>query len=317
MKRREAFNILGEFVEPGKSKRFNLEVAKLHTNTPIQVPVLVHHAKNPGPVLLLLAGSHGDEINGIEIVRKVIKKGWNKPTSGTVICIPVFNIFAFLNLSREFPDGRDLNRSFPGSKNGSLAAQFAFHFVNDIAPLVDIIIDFHTGGGQRSNFQQTRCDFNDKINLKLCKAFGAPFILNSPQISKSLRSNMHKMNKKYVLFEGGKANRINQQVIDSGIKGIQRILKHLNMRDFQLSSPDKEPVLLNQSKWLRSPNSGMLTLKVENGSYVKKGDLLAKVGDPYGVFERSFKSPAEGYIINVNEAPLVNKGDAIFHLAME
>ncbi len=317
MRKRAAFKLLGESIEAGKSARINLDVAKLHTSTPIQVPVIIHHAKKPGPVLLLLAGAHGDEINGIEIVRKVIKRGWNKPDAGTVVCIPVYNIFAFLNLSREFPDGRDLNRSFPGSLNGSLAAQFAYHFMKEIAPFVDVVIDFHTGGGQRSNFQQTRCDFKDKDNLTLCKAFGAPFILDSPLISKSLRAEMHKMGKNYVLFEGGKANRTNADVVNSGVSGVQKIMMHLEMRNFKMDKVVSNPLLLKSSKWLRAPNSGMLSVRINNGDFVKKGDLLAKIGDPYGTFERSFKSPSDGYIINVNEAPLVNRGDAIFHLASE
>jgi predicted deacylase len=316
-KKRAAFKILGQSIEPGKSARINLDVAKLHTSTPIQVPVIVHHAKKPGPVLLLLAGAHGDEINGIEIVRKIIKRGWNKPEAGTVVCIPVYNIFAFLNLSREFPDGRDLNRSFPGALNGSLASQFAFHFMRGIAPHVDIIIDFHTGGGQRSNFQQTRCDFKDEKNLLLCKAFGAPFILHSPLINKSLRAEMHKMNKTYILFEGGKANRTNPDVVNAGVLGVQNIMTHLGMRNFKLEKSVVNPVLLNSSKWLRAPNSGMLAVKIKNGDYIEKGDLLARIGDPYGTYERSFKSPSSGYIINVNESPLVNRGDAIFHLASE
>lgn len=317
MPKRAAFKILGQSIEPGKAARINLDVAKLHTSTPIQVPVIVHHAKKPGPVLLLLAASHGDEINGIEIVRKVIKKGWNKPDAGTVVCIPVYNIFAFLNLSREFPDGRDLNRSFPGALNGSLAAQFAYHFMRGVAPQVDVIIDFHTGGGQRSNFQQTRCDFTDEKNLELCKAFGAPFILHSPLISKSLRAEMHKSDKNYILFEGGKANRTNLDVVNSGILGVQKVMKHLGMRDFKIEPVKKAPVMLNSSKWLRAPNSGMLSVRINNGDFVEKGDLLAKIGDPYGTYERSFKSPSSGYIINVNESPLVNRGDAIFHLASE
>jgi predicted deacylase len=317
MRKRAAFKLLGESIEAGKSARINLDVAKLHTSTPIQVPVIVHHAKKSGPVLLLLAGAHGDEINGIEIVRKVIKRGWNKPDAGTVVCIPVYNIFAFLNLSREFPDGRDLNRSFPGSLHGSLAAQFAYHFMKEIAPNVDVIIDFHTGGGQRNNFQQTRCDFNDNANLILCKAFGAPFILDSPLISKSLRAEMHKMGKNYVLFEGGKANRTDEDVVNAGVSGVQKIMMHLEMRNFKMEKVVSNPLLLRSSKWLRAPNSGMLSVKIKNGAYVKKGELLARIGDPYGTFERSLKSPSDGYIINVNEAPLVNRGDAIFHLASE
>lgn len=314
---RKAFHILGEDIEPGKGARLNLEVAKLHTNTPIQVPVIVQHAKKDGPVLLLLAGSHGDEVNGTEIVRRIIKKGWNKPAFGTVICIPVYNIFAFLNFSREFPDGRDLNRSFPGTKNGSLASQFAYHFMTNIATNVDVIIDFHTGAEQRNNFPQTRCDFNEKSSLALCEVFGAPFIMRSPIIAKTLRSAMQKFSKKYVLFEGGKANRLDENVINHGIAGTQRVMKCLGMRDFKVTNPLEPLIYLHESSWLRAPNSGMLRLKVKNGAFVCKGTTLATVSDPYGNFERSVKSPRDGYIFCVNETPIVTKGDAIFHLGKE
>lgn len=317
MIKRAPFKLLGETIQPGKEGRLNLEVAKLHTSTPIQVPVIVNHAKQSGPVVLLLAGSHGDEVNGTEIVRRIIKKGWNKPTSGTIICIPVYNIFGFLNLSREFPDGRDLNRSFPGTKNGSLASQFAYHFMSEIAPYVDIIIDFHTGAVQRNNFPQTRCDLNYKNSLALCKVFGAPILLSSSLISKTLRTSIQKMGKDYILFEGGKANRLDERVIKAGIEGTQRVLKHLGVKDFKTEQPKNKLIFLKESSWLRASNSGMLRLRIDNGSFVQKGMLLATISDPFGNFERSVKAPRDGYIFCVNETPLVTKGDAIFHLGVE
>lgn len=315
--KRASFKLLGEVIEPGRGGRLNLEVAKLHTNTPIQVPVIVQHAKKEGPVVLLLAGAHGDEVNGTEIVRRIIKKGWNKPNSGTIICIPVYNIFGFLNLTREFPDGRDLNRSFPGTKNGSLASQFAYHFMKDIAPHVDVIIDFHTGAVQRHNFPQTRCDMRFASSVELCKVFGAPILLASKLIPKTLRASMQKMGKDYILFEGGKANRLDESVILTGLTGTQRVLKFLGVRDFKVESPKEELIFLEESAWLRAPNSGMLKLLINNGAFVQKGTLLATISDPFGNFERSVKAPRDGYIFCVNETPLITKGDAIFHLGKE
>ena len=307
-----SFTILGQKVEPGKGSRFTLEIAKLHTNTPIQIPVIVQHAKKKGPVLLLIAALHGDEINGTEIVRQVIKKGWNKPETGTVICMPVFNIFGFLNLSRELPDKRDLNRVFPGTKNGSLASQFAYHFMTEIAPKVDIVIDFHTGSIQRNNFPQTRCDFNNPRSKELCRSFGAPFMLNSSLIAKSIRTTMQRMGKDYILFEGGKANRIDQNIVNHGVLGIKRLMSEIGIRKF--NTEQKEVKELNYSNWLRSPNSGILNLKIENGTFVKKGLVLASISDPYGNFEKNIKSTRDGYVICVNESPVVNKGDAVIHI---
>lgn len=312
-KKREPFQLLGHSIMPGKTQNLSLEIAKLHTNTPIQIQVIVSHSKKPGPVLLLLAGIHGDELNGVEIIRRTIRNKWNKPDKGTVICIPVFNIFGFLNLSRYFPDGRDLNRMFPGSKNGSLASQFAYVFTTEIAPLVDVVIDFHTGGAQRFNFPQVRCNFPNKETLELCKVFGAPFVVNSRLIAKSLRDAMTKIGKRYIIFEGGKANQIDDFVVETAMEGIQRVMKSLGLRNFEVEPP-KESYIINQSKWIRASRSGIFNSKIENGIYVEKGTLLATISDPYGKLVRSIKATISGFVFNVNETPLVNKGDALFNI---
>jgi uncharacterized protein len=310
------FVILGQEILPGKGAQLNLDVAKLHTTTPILVPVIVQRAKIDGPTVLIMAGLHGDEINGIEIVRRIIRKGFNKPQVGTIICLPVFNIFGFLNIKRELPDGRDLNRSFPGSENGSLAAQFAFHFMKEIAPHVDYVIDFHTGSAQRNNFPQIRCVLEDDNSMELARVFNPPFILNSSQISKTIRESISKLGKNMLLFEGGKTNNIEEMVVEEGINGVKRLLSHLGMRSFKIDiSKDRTPIFLSESKWLRSPNSGMFQAIVKNGARVSKNEVIGIVTDPYGKFERKVKSNTNGYIICLNESPVVYKGDAIFHIA--
>lgn len=310
--------ILGKEILPGKGAQLNLDVAKLHTTTPILVPVIVQRAKEDGPTVLLMAGMHGDEINGIEIIRKIIRKGFNKPTAGTIICLPVFNIFGFLNVKRELPDGRDLNRSFPGSNSGSLAAQFAFHFMKEIAPHIDYVIDFHTGSAQRNNFPQIRCVMDKAETVELAKIFNPPFILNSGQISKTIREAMAKKGIKMLLFEGGKTNNIEELVVEEGLNGVKRLLSHLGMRSFKIDiSKDREPIFLTESKWMRSPNSGMFQAIVKNGSKVTKGEIIGIVTDPYGNFERKVKATSAGYVICLNESPVVYKGDAIFHIGKE
>jgi predicted deacylase len=308
------FYILGKEILPGQSVELSMDVAKLHTNTPVQVPVFVERSLKDGPIVLLMAGMHGDEINGMEIIRRVIRKKWNKPITGTIICLPVFNIFGYLNLKRELPDGRDLNRSFPGSKNGSLASQFAYQFMNQIAPNVDIVIDFHTGSAQRSNIAQVRCLLSDPISMELATVFNPPFIVHSGYISKSVREALNKMGKKILLFEGGKTNSIDETIVEEGLLGIQRILNHFNMKNFKLEPVENESIIIKSSRWLRAPQSGVFHSEVKNGQHVEKGDLLGFVSDPYGSSERKIKSNSKGYIICTNEAPLVNKGDAIFHI---
>jgi predicted deacylase len=309
--------VLGKEILPGKGAQLNLDVARLHTRTPILVPVIVERAKEDGPTVLLMAGLHGDEINGVEIIRRFLRKKLHKPTRGTIICLPVFNIFGFLNIKRELPDGRDLNRSFPGSAKGSLASQFAYHFMKEIAPHCDYIIDFHTGASQRNNFPQIRCVMSDPESMELARVFNPPFILNSSLISKTIRESMIKMKKNILLFEGGMANSIEEMVVEEGLNGTKRIISHLGMRNYKIDiSKDREAVVLNESRWLRAPNSGMFQALVKNGSQVEKGTVLAIVTDPYGNFEKKIKSPTSGYVICANESPVVFKGDAIINLGM-
>ncbi len=308
------FSILGQDIAPGESMELSMNVAKLHTHTPIQVPVFVERAEKDGPVLLLMAGMHGDEINGMEIVRRVIRKKWNKPNAGTIICLPVFNIFGYLNIKRELPDGRDLNRSFPGSKNGSLASQFAYQFMKEIAPKVDVVIDFHTGSAQRSNIAQVRCVLSDSESVELAHVFDPPFIVHSSYIPKSVREAMNKMGKKILLFEGGKTNSINEEIVEEGLLGIQRVLNYYGMRSFKLEEQPRQPIVITSSRWLRAQNAGVLRVMVQNGDEVEKGDVLGIICDPFGNEEKKIKAMMSGHIICVNEAPLVNKGDAVFHI---
>ena len=220
------FHILGKEVKPGTTVQIGLDVAKLHTATSVQVPIIVSHAKKAGPVVLLLGGVHGDEINGVEIIRKMVYNKWNVPKRGTVIAIPILNIISFLNKTRELPDGRDLNRSFPGSTNGSLAGQFAAAFRTKLAPLADYVLDFHTGGAHRHNYPQIRCDFSSQTNLDLAEVFDSPYLISSKLIPKSLRETVTKLGKTILLFEGGKSDVIDPFVVDEGIRGIKNVLHH-------------------------------------------------------------------------------------------
>lgn len=307
--------ILGQEILPGKGAQLNLDVAKLHTTTPILIPIIVERAKEDGPTVLLMAGLHGDEINGVEIVRRIIRKGFNKPLKGTVICLPVFNIFGFLNFKRELPDGRDLNRSFPGSESGSLASQFAYHFMKEITPHIDYIVDFHTGSAQRNNHPQIRCVFKDAESIELAKIFNPPIILNSAYIPKTIRESIHKKGKKILLYEGGKTNNIEEMVVEEGINGVKRLLNHLGMRNFKIDiSQGRTPSMLIESKWMRASHSGMFQATVKNGSMVEKGEVIGIITDPYGKIERKVKAIQSGQIICLNESPIVYKGDAIFHI---
>lgn len=310
------FQILGKKIRKGEKAILELEVAKLHTRNSLKITIIVERAKLDGPTLLLMGGVHGDETNGVAIVRDIIRKKYNKPKRGTIICIPVFNVFGYLNQSREFPDGRDLNRMFPGSANGSLASQFAYQFSKEIAPLVDYVLDFHTGGANRENFPNIRCVLQEEKAFELAKVFGAPFIVNSNYIAKSVRDAIHKMEKTILLFEGGKSIDLDESVIKCGVDGALNVMNHLGLRDGEVSLMNNSVVVKN-SKWIRAPYSGMVRLNVKNGSWITAKTVLAKITDPFGEFERKVTAPFDGYIFGLNTAPIVNKGDALFHVSTE
>ena len=310
--------ILGKKILPGQGAVINLNMAKLYTTTSVEVPVIIERSKKPGPVILITAGIHGDEINGVEIVRQLISKNINKPVIGTVICIPVVNVFGFLNVSREFPDGRDLNRVFPGTKNGSLASRFAYQFVQKILPVADFCMDFHTGGASRFNVAQIRIAKDDEVGMKYAKIFNAPFTFHSKTITKSYRETCRRLGKTVLLFEGGKSMDSNKDIAKHGVDGTMRILKHLNMLKPRFDCPESplDSILIENSSWMRAKYSGLLHIKVICGKHVEKGEYIATITDPYGKFRHKVIATHTGYIINVNESPIVYQGDAIFHISL-
>lgn len=317
MKDSKPLVIFGESVLPGESKTIQLEIARLHSTTKLTIPIIIKRSKIPGPVVLFSGGIHGDELNGIEVVRQIITKKINKPKKGTIICIPIINIYGFINSSRDFPDGRDLNRVFPGSKNGSLASRFAHHILTDIMPLVDYAVDFHSGGAGRFNAPQIRVSPNNPEVIVLAEAFNAPFTLISKNIAGSFRSSSEKMNVKMLLFEGGKSLDINQDVALEGVNGVKRLLKHLDMLDSKQYAPIKKKptIYIEKSGWLRAKCSGLLIDNNMLGQFVKKGTTLGMITDPFGKFERKIKAPNDGFVLNANHSPIVYQGDAIYHLS--
>lgn len=311
------FELLGKQVIPGETKTIELNIATLHTMTELKVPIIVSRSIYEGPTVLLTAGLHGDELTGIEIVRQIIRRGINYPNCGTIICIPLVNVFGFVNQARDFPDGRDLNRIFPGSANGSLASRFAYRIMQDVVPVVDYVIDFHAGGRGRFNVPQIRIEPNNKVLDVLAQAFATHFILYSNNIDGSFREACDKLGKKYLLFEAGKALDINNEVIEEGIQGTIRFLDKLNMlnSNFTAKQPEKKMVVIESSTWIRAQYSGMLHNFIHNGAFVKAGTQLGKITDPYGLIEEAIVAPNDGYIICENQAAIVFQGDAVYHIS--
>ena len=317
MSEKDVLEILGEKVALGKSATVSFNVAKLHTQNTIDVPVIIERSKKPGPTVLITAGIHGDEVNGVEIVRQLIAKGINKPKKGTIICVPLINVFGFIQMNREFPDGRDLNRVFPGTKSGSLASRVAFKLVTEILPHADLIMDFHTGGADRFNSAQVRIVKGEKKLKKLAQIFGAPFVLYSKHLNKSFRSTCYKLGIPVLLFEGGKSFNIDNTITNTGVNGVKRVLNHLEMLNakFKVSQPKKSGVFISESKWIRAKYSGMFNPAIKINSFVTKNDVIGHITDPYGSFNHFVKAPNDGYIFNINESPIIYQGDAIFHIS--
>ncbi|SHI98898.1 succinylglutamate desuccinylase/aspartoacylase family protein [Aquimarina spongiae] len=315
-KEKDILRILGNEVPLGTSTTINFNIAKLYTSTKVEIPIIIERSKKPGPTVLITAGIHGDEINGVEVVRQIIAKKINKPDRGSIICIPVLNVFGFLNMDRFFPDGRDLNRVFPGTKNGSLASRFAYQFVNEILPSVDFCLDFHTGGASRFNAPHIRVDQKNKRLVGLAKVFNAPFILYSKNLEGSYRSTCAKKGIDILLFEGGKSQNSSKDIAVEGVKGVMRILNHLEMLKptFEVPEAHAESIVINKSSWMRAKYSGLLHIKIPICKHVEKGEILATITDPYGKMRHVVKASNDGYVINVNEAPIVYKGDAIFRI---
>ena len=309
--------LFGESIMPGENKTINVEIARLHTTTKLNMPIIVRRSKFEGPTVLFSAGIHGDEINGVEIVRQLIRKKINKPKRGTIICIPIINVYGFINKSREFPDGRDLNRVFPGSKAGSLASRFAFHILEQIMPIVQYAVDFHAGGASRFNVAQIRIAPTNGDLKVLADAFNAPFTLFSRNIVGSFRNSSERMHVKMLLFEGGKSLDINTTIANEGVNGAKRLLSHLDMLDPKhvVNQQASNTIYIEKSGWIRAKCSGLLHDYNMIGKFVKKGTILAIITDPYGKFERKVKAPNDGYVINANHSPIVYEGDAIYHLS--
>lgn len=308
--------ILDDFeVAAGDNVSIELKVARLPSGTEIHLPVYVFRSVNEGPVVLLSGGLHGDESNGIEIVRRMIRqKVFEHLNCGTVIAMPIINIFGFLNFSREVPDGKDVNRSFPGSKNGSLASHTAYILTHSILPLVDFGIDYHTGGSSRTNFPQIRYSAEDPQARELADIFAAPFRMPSPLIRNSLRWQAHSMGIPMPVYEGGESMRNDEQAISEGINGTLRVLKHFGMTD-QAETPYAS-VDLTGTRWVRARKSGMFRALRFSGQKIEKGEIIGMINDPFNQYELLIKSPVNGYIIGHNNIPVVHNGDALFHIGM-
>jgi predicted deacylase len=313
----EQLTIGGITIGPGESKNLNLPIALLPIHTPVTLPVSVFRGEEEGPTLLLIAGVHGNELTGIEVLRRMIAGKMLIPERGTVIAMPLVNPHGFLHKSREFPDGRDLNRNFPGHKVGSLASQVAYVMMNEILPYADVAIDLHAGGTNRYNVPQVRCHLENPKELALAQVFGAGFIVSSKYRENSFREKASKKGIPTLVYEGGESLRLDEKPVEVGIEGIQHIMDFLKIRPLEACGfSEQTSITIVSSGWTRAKLSGMFRSIKVAGERVGKNEIIGSISDPFGEYEKPVKAHQEGYIIGINYLPIVNKGDALFHIGI-
>lgn len=312
---RDLINIKGKAIKHGERAMINLLIDTLPTHTKLELPVYVYRGNESGPTILLTAGIHGDEINGIETIRRLVVDKSVKLIKGTVIAVPIVNIYGFLNQTRDMPDGKDLNRSFPGSNRGSLAQRIANLLTEEILPEIDFGIDFHTGATNRPNFPQIRCVTLNKKNQELAKAFAPPFVVNTNLVEKSFRKIASKVEKNIILYEGGCAQVFNENAIQEAFDGTLRVLKSFGM--IAKAPKPNRTKWLSDSTWIRAKNAGLLHPLTALGEKIKKNQVIAIITDPFGESEFLIKSHIDGYLIGINNKSVINAGDALFHIGIE
>ncbi|WP_430461769.1 succinylglutamate desuccinylase/aspartoacylase family protein [Thalassolituus sp. LLYu03] len=313
---RNGLTIGGITVRPGETQKIELPAGRLYTDAALSIPVYVKRGKQDGPTLFLSAAIHGDELNGISIIQRLIHSPKLRSLRGTLIAVPVVNVYGVINHSRYLPDRRDLNRLFPGSKKGSLGGRIASLFIDEIVAKCDFGIDFHTGALHRSNLPQIRANLDDEKTLALARAFGVPVLLNSNVRDGSLRQAASDLGVTTLLYEAGEALRYDELSILAGERGTINVMRHLGMLPKSRSKKAAiEPVTARTSRWARATDSGFVQLHKELGDRVQANELLATIRDPYGNVLNEVRTAYEGIIIGKQNIPLVQEGEAMYHIA--
>jgi hypothetical protein len=319
----DGFEIHGTVVAPGQRRRLELPVARLPTDTMMSLPITIINGVHPGPRLWLSAAIHGDEINGVEIIRQVLAQVDAQQIQGTLVTVPIVNVFGFIGQSRYLPDHRDLNRSFPGSPRGSLASRLAHLFMQAVVNRCTHGIDLHTASHHRTNWPQIRANLHDPETYRCAQAFGAPLMVHAATRDGSLRQAAAQQNIPILLYEGGEALRFDPDAIRVGVEGVLRVMSLLEMQPMSpaaamaadWSQGTIPPLEVTESKWVRTPCSGILHSETSLGQRVSKRQKLGVVADAFGDKPVKITAPFAGIVIGATQNPLVNQGDGIFHVA--
>ncbi len=310
-----AFTIGEHAVARGSRAIVDLPVSALSNHTRVALSVHVLHGEEKGPVLFLSGAIHGDEIQGVEIIRRVLAHPALNHLKGTLLAAPIVNSFGFLNHTRYMPDRRDLNRSFPGSDRGSLASLVADLFFREVVLRSQYGIDFHTAALHRTNLPQVRLAPDEPELFRLAQAFAPPVILISKLREKSLRLCAGEAGVKVLLYEGGEALRFDEQAIDVGVKGCLRVMAQLGMIAPVPQKPGGESLFSDSSSWVRAPDGGILHTIRRTGDRVGRREVIGVVADPLGTSSVPVVAEDDGIIVGRTFLPIVNRGDALFHIA--
>jgi predicted deacylase len=309
-------SIGGREIPAGSRETIHLPLPYFYTHSPTTMPIHVVRGRQPGPSLLVTSALHGDELNGVEIIRRLLGNKSLNRIKGTLILIPVVNVFGFVGQSRYLPDRRDLNRSFPGSPKGSMAARLANLLVNEILPCCTHVIDLHTGAIGRENLPQIRGSFDGNEALaELAKAFRTPVVLDLGLRPGTFRETAHKRNIPSLVYEAGEALRFDEISIRAGVSGILNVLAHLEMIRKRTARKRHLPIMATSTQWIRAPQSGVTRSLVTLGAKVSAGETLAYISDPFGENEETIVSSVSGIVIGRTRLPLVHEGEAVFHIA--
>ena len=303
-------------IAPGEDAHIEANVGSLASGTKIKMHIHVHRAKKSGPIMLVTGGVHGDEINGIEIVRRATEeKLFEKLIKGTIIAIPIVNVYGFNNFSRDTPDGKDVNRSFPGNLNGGLSSRVARSLTKDILPIIDLGIDFHTGGAARYNYPQVRYTPFHKKSKDLALSFGAPFTIASSPLPKSWRKVAMSKDTPILVFEGGESKRYDGLTIQKGLEGLKRTMQSLGMIKGKVRNV--KTIQVTKKTWQRASSPGLFRWTQKSGDKIQEGEQIGIINDPYGHYEQIILAKKTGYIIGHNNAPVVSLGDPLFHIGYD
>ena len=311
-----AITIAGTRVKPGQQTTVSVPVARLYTHTEMAMPVHVVHGRREGPRLFVCGAIHGDEIIGTEIIRRLMKLKRLRSIRGTLLAVPVVNVYGFLQHSRYSPDRRDLNRFFPGSEKGSLTSQLAGTVMEEVIQACTHGIDLHAGSNHRANLPQIRAAIDDPETLRLARAFKVPVIINARLREGSLRHAAAELGIPTLLYEAGEALRFDEVAIRAGLRGVMSVMQALGMLTAKQSpASDIDPLIADTTSWVRAPISGILRMKVPLGGRVAKNSKIGEIADPFGDEEVEIRSPVSGIVIGRLNLPLVHRGDAVIHIA--